>query len=294
MANLSVTAAATEGFQVIRYKPVAVVSWLAAYALATAVVIGLVAATVGFAAFANFPALMEAAQNGVRPDRSVTMNLISALVTTVTIAALVGVVVESVVITAVKRSVLRPEESGFGYMRLGMDELRTFLVLFVKALIFIGLAIAFGLLAFLLALVHPALIALVVLACIPAFIYVAVKLSLAVSQSFAEGRFNLFGSWSLSRGHFWELVGVYLLAFIFYLIASILLSTIGGLAGGNALMGEIMKNPENVDWTALGPMLGASIMINLVVGIVLKAFEYPVLGAPPAAAYRDLSLEPAE
>lgn len=292
MTDFSVTSAATEGFQVMKSKPLAVAAWLGAYAVAAALIIGLIAAIVGFTAFANFPALMQAAANDTRPDPGVLASLVSALVTTMIIVAVVSVVVESVIITAVKRAVLRPEESGFFYMRLGGDEFRTFLVLLVKGLIFFAVALAFGVIGFLLALVHKALIALVVLACIPAFIYVAVKLSLSVSQSFAERRFNMLGSWSLTRGHFWELVGAYVLAFIFYMIAYFVLSTIGGLAGGNALMAEMMKDPENVDWAAMGSLMGAGMMVNIVVGIILKGIEFPVLGAPPAAAYRDLTLDP--
>lgn len=290
MARLSPTSIAAEGFRLMRDYPVAVGVWAGVIAVAAAVAIGLIAATVGFAALSNFPALMQAAQTDAEPDPAMVLSMLSGFFVMLAIVIVITVVVEAVLVTAVKRAVLRPDEPSTFFMRLGMDEVRTFAVVLVRAMMVWALCVVVFALALLLGrLIHPAVGVLLGLAALPGLAYVWVKLSLAVSQSFAERRFVLFGSWTLLRGQFWPVLGAYVLALIFYFIISIVISTIAGIAGGNAFTTAIMQDPENVDFSALGSVLGVTMMVNVVASLITKVFELPVLGAPPAAAYRDLT-----
>jgi hypothetical protein len=292
---LSATSAATEGLYLIKNRPLAVAVWGLVIFAATAVAIGLIAATVGFAAFSNFSALAGPLQAGEEPDRAAVLRALAEVMTVGAIGGLVYLLVDAVLVTAVKRAVLRPEDDRAFYLRVGMDELRTFAVRLVRALIMMALWVAVVVVTVVLGrAVHPAVGVLFCFAAIPGLVYVWVKLSLAVSQSFAERRFALFGSWRLTAGHFWPVLGAYLLAIVFYLIASFVISTIAGVAGGNALLAEMMKDPENVDPATLGPAFVKFLLINMVAGLITKVFELPVLGAPPAVAYRDLSADAAD
>jgi hypothetical protein len=290
MAGLSVTSAATEGFQVIKNHPAAVAIWALVLAIAAALAIALVTVTVGFAFLSNLPAMMEAQRTDADLDPAVVMGFVAGIVQVALIAGLIALVVEAVLVTAVKRAVLRPEEYSLGYLRLGRDELRTFLVRFVRGLIFLGVLIVIGVGARLLFGLHPALGVLWCFAGIAAAIFLAVKLSLAVSQSFAERRFTIFGSWALSKGSFWELMGAYVLALIFYIIVAIVVGTIAGLAGGNALMARMMEDPESFNFATGGPLLMVGLMVHIVSSLITETFKLPVLGAPPAAAYRELAI----
>ena len=55
-----------------------------------------------------------------------------------------------------------------------------------------------------------------------AFLYPAVRLSLAPSMTFADGRISLFRSWPLTAGQFWGLFGAYVLATVLALLVLML------------------------------------------------------------------------
>ena len=58
-------------------------------------------------------------------------------------------------------------------------------------------------------------------ALVGAAIYVGVRLSLAGPATCAEGRLVVFESWTMTHGHFWRLLGAYVLAIFLAVSAEI-------------------------------------------------------------------------
>jgi hypothetical protein len=128
-----------------------------------------------------------------------------------------------------------------------------------------------------------------ILGALALWIFVGVRLSLASPLTFATRRINLFGSWRLTRGIFWPMLGAYLVAFILALVVWLLtlaISAAVGAAVGGGLGGlQSMMRP---DMSSLSAYLTPSRIVVIVVGAVSTALVWPVLLTPAAAIYRSL------
>lgn len=78
-----------------------------------------------------------------------------------------------------------------------------------------------------------------------AWIYVAVRLAPAAATSIGAGHFAPLKAWGVSSGRFWALFGAFLLIFIIYIIASIV---VGGVTMG-AYFATVFGG---VDWSKMG------------------------------------------
>lgn len=75
-----------------------------------------------------------------------------------------------------------------------------------------------------------------------AAIFISVRFAPAAATSVARGKFAFFDAWKVSGGRFWALFGAFLLLVIMYIVASIVVQTIGfALIFGAAMSG--------LDWT---------------------------------------------
>ena len=123
--TVSATEAAFEGFRITRHNPGAVLIWAAVW------LVGLIAAvfaTLPFvapfvqdiiAAQGNPESLSPAAQAGISRAGFAVVPIV--------------LLIQAFVMTAVYRAVLRPSPKGFGYLRIGRDELRMFVVVIARA-----------------------------------------------------------------------------------------------------------------------------------------------------------------
>jgi hypothetical protein len=140
-----------------------------------------------------------------------------------------------VLVAAPVRAVLRPEEPGFFYLRLGMDELRLFgvtilfLVLFYAAMLLgmipIALLVAAGAL---IAGVAGAVVIMIVamLVYFGALIWLQVRFSLIFPLTVLRRRIIIGESWRLTRGRFWTLFGAYLVIVVIVFAAGAVLMAI--------------------------------------------------------------------
>jgi hypothetical protein len=288
---------AFEGFRVVRKHPAAFAIWCLFYLLAVIVIAGAVLATMAplILQFAH-PAAAQGAPFGApfaapfaAPAQVAAVfqhNLPILLVGAVVMIPL-GMIWSAMTACAIFRAVLRPDEKAFGYLRLGADEFRIiglYLQIFVLFLA-VGLAGAVAIVAVeaaagkgagaVLGFLLLGLLALL------AYVFVGVRLSLCGPQTFAERRIDLFGSWRVTRGHFWGLFGMYLLLVVF-LIGFGIVNTLLQLPF-RGLSAQVAHG----DVSGL-PMLIGGGLLYAIIAFVFGMLEVVVLAAPRAAAYRDL------
>lgn len=179
----------------------------------------------------------------------------------------------AVLITAATRATLHPYKRGACYLRLGGNELRVFALLAM-------LAIASAVLLFLLALVNGFLVSLLGwllpgsatvewvgpvlgLAEFAAFLFVQVRLSIALPLTYLYEAITVDEAWVQSRGHFWSI-------FAAFLAIALLL-----LLGWSVLIGAFFA-PVLGDLFATG--LRAETLAQALVRVTLAGRALPVFG----------------
>ena len=288
----SATDAAFEGFRVVRRKPVVLLWWAGFYMLSFALIFALAAGPIiGMVnAFGDLEAMGPAATpQDFEPFMAAYMGVMPLMVP-------LGILLGAVTTAAVARSVVEPGKSAFGYLRIGMDEVRVAVVSLVLSILigiasFIALMVAGGVGGALIAGDVPGawLIAIVLgLAAAAAIIWLYVRLSLAVPITVAEKKFAFFESFKMTSGHVWGLIGMAIIAFVMTMVVSILTSIVFFPVN----MGLI----STVDWEALegadvGTILqsaGPMILISIVIYAIGAALQAAVTYAPFSAAYMGL------
>lgn len=78
-----------------------------------------------------------------------------------------------------------------------------------------------------------------------ALIYVSVRLAPAAATSVARNRFAFFDAWKVTRGRFWALFGAFVLLFLMYCVAYVVLSAAAGVAMAVGMAGSIGTMGEN-------------------------------------------------
>ena len=290
----SASDAAFEGFRIVRRRPLSVLVWALAYVVFFAVGFLLVGQSV-ISVMTQIEALEQA---GGSPTMTDFAPIMGAYGTIFGVAWPLSILLGTVLSTAIARAVVRPKDSALGYLRLGIDEMRVlgamvvqFLLLMVYYAVVGGVCVGLGFYA------HSSGQGWAWLACVLvgltgflALIWLIVRLSLTVPIIVAEGRFTLFGSMPVTRGRFWPLLGMALLAGIM----SIVVAFLGGLiAMPIALLtgGPLVAQLETVDGLPtieilmrLAPALIATGVFNAIV----SALQLAILYAPFAEAYRQI------
>ena len=240
MSAFSPVTAATEGFRVMRREPKAVAVWTLLWAVAL-VVISVLKPKIGADVFS-------------RGQVNWTWSLIlQSFGSYAAIFILILLAVWVMTTTAVFRSVLRPDERSWFFLRVGLDELRNALFTAIAFVVvpFVGAVLAGALFLMftpLLATQTPvtryvAVIGSLLTGCLGAWL--GVRLSLIAVETFAERRFHLTAYWPLARGRFWRVLASY----------SIIVSQMIVATGAIALLGFLILNaffsvqrlPANLD-----------------------------------------------
>lgn len=234
MAAFSASDAAFEGFRITRERPLAVAIWVGLYIAYQAALLVLV-----MPRMASFMSVIQQqTQSGATADPTAVLNAYSEVAPAYAILMPIALIVNALMQCAVYRSVIRPQDRGFGFLKLSGDELRVLAVQIAISLllgvgVFVGLLLATAVGAGVAAASQPVGVlvgAALLAAVICAFTFVAVRLSLAPVMTFAERDFRVFESWTATRGLFWPLLGAYLLAFVMGLLVTILVSIVSAMA----------------------------------------------------------------
>ena len=300
----SATDAAFEGFRLVRRNPVALVGWTLLYLVYTLAT--LFAAGGMMRSMSVWMEQMEALEAGPPPSSPEAlvpiMESYVAAMSHMAWAIPLSLVIGAVLMAAIARAVLTPGTSGFGYMRLGMDEVRVFVVTIVIAILYsIAACIAVVAAAVIGGIAISAIegwgalvMVLAMLAAIAFMICLAVRWSLAVPITIAQKKFAIFDSFAVTKGRFWPLLGMAFIAFVMVVIVSLLAGIVAmpiSMMGGMSMFGNMGGDPTEMfrDFNPTNPWIIASSVVNAFV----YALTVAVLYAPFSAAYRDI-VGPAE
>ncbi len=278
--RFGVTEEVFTGFRVTREKPILLL-WLGlVFAITSALTIAL-----AYPAFVQLMTYLPTVQAGHEPSQDEVMSLMGYYGRILMVGIPLSLAGMSVVMPAIVRAVLNPEDSRFGYLRLGRDELNSFVVLLVMTLAWITLLFAGVMLMGLGAMggVATGLLTglVVVLAMAVAAAWLAVKFSLAVPITVAEKRIGLAESFRMTKGHFWPLLGMGLLTLVLSLGVSLLVNIVaipfGAMSGGG--YGPITGS--GVTAISVAGMIG-----TVLLSILVSAAQSLIIYAPFASVYR--------
>ncbi|MBX7248215.1 MAG: hypothetical protein K1X35_04100 [Caulobacteraceae bacterium] len=303
----SATHASLEGFRIIGRRPISMIVWTIVYTLLS---FGFIA---GVCYFLGSTFIGEIIRHHDDPTWARDLDIdnwqdawryFGGLFQVIALLIPATLLLGAVQMSAVFRTVLRPKERGFAYLKLGADELRQVGLMIVLLLLFAVvlcggvLGLIFGLKAAGLEEGMSALLAvlggvlLVVLA-----VWLSIRLSLAAPATFARKRLTVFGAWGLTRGHFWGLLGMYILSAIFTIIVTVVIDMIARAVGGamGFSMASLIDGDQlaidfaNFTWDQAWTLFGYGGLAYVMLSMLGNTFQLALTYGPQAAAYRDLS-----
>jgi hypothetical protein len=291
MRSFSWSRAFGAGFQLIGREPVAVLWWALAYFVLTL----LPQFAIMGAMWPMLGEIMRNAGEGGQPDTEALMSMQGSMGLIQLVSIVSSLVSTTVILSAIYRAVLEPENRRFGYLRLGAQELWVGITVVVLYVALILAVIVITIPGVILGLVLGRSVGewsvmLVVLACLVLLLWLMLRFSLATVIAFAERRFDIGGSWTLTAGQAWKLFLVMLVLFLLVLVAELILvgigvAAMGGMAAATGLM-EGMTDPARV-LSRFWPV----ILVGAVVTSLLGAAAYAVFVAPFAEVYKELTEE---
>jgi hypothetical protein len=277
MGKFSASEAALEGFRLTRERPGSIFGW------------GVVCAVSMFAIGQVMLASLDPQLVALTRKRELTpddLERVSEVLAQSWPAFLLVLILVtalySTLMGGIFRLVLRPQERGFLHLRFGRDELRlTAVNLLLFALGMVCLTAEFAAVAAAQQTGGVAVVPALVLPLVT--VWLGVRLSLVTPMTFDQRRFAIGPAWRVSRGKFWPLFGMIVLAVIFYMMVWLLISVIGaaliGLAGGRAALSDIRG--------LAGPaIVGMALYVFL--QLVLQVIQVVMIYAPFAVAYQQL------
>ncbi|WP_406851585.1 hypothetical protein WEU32_08370 [Brevundimonas sp. BH3] len=276
------TDAVFEGFRITRQKPVLLL-WLGlVYAVISAITVAL-----AYQSFVELMGFVATIQAGQEPDEALAMQLLGAYGRVIAVALPLSLVASAIIWPAIVRSVLTPEDSRFGYLRLGRDELNTFVVVLALSLVWVAALVLAGAIVGLAALAGVAfavLTGLLVFFGLVAFaLWFGVKFSLAVPITVAEKRIAIMDSFRMTKGHFWPLLGMAFLAGILSfgvnLLVNIIAMPFAAISGG----GFGLLTGQGVTALTIIGFIG-----TVVLSLLMASAQALILYAPFVSAYRML------
>ena len=305
MAKISGSTAIGAGFRVISNNPGAVLLWgLTHLLIFTVPILGIYGAIV--------PAYVDlfqgmAAGKRLPPDASSLMHLQLRMMVLQPVLILCATATRAILGGAVFRAVLEPRNKGFGYIRLGRQELWLAIVYLVAAFMAI-LAIVCLIVPIIIgsvismALAHgsgtnlwllPAVIAPLLTILLGLGLWAAIRLSLALPMTFAHGKFMLFEAWPLARGNSLRMLGVglgvYAMMILGQMVITVLVIGTGFLVLEHSAIdiNQILHQKWDLTLARYWPWFAGI----AAAGSMIAGLTYPIIYAPLADIYRQLAVK---
>lgn len=274
MSGFSASDAALEGFQVVRTRWRVVLGWC----------LFSVVSFVGLLVLA-FVAIMAATLAASSREQAGTLGgVVGGL-----IFGLGGAAIQWVVLAALYRLELRPDSApSFYHLRFSKDEARLFGLWLTLTAVFVVLMVAGYLLLRTLEAVSGVAAAVGTLVFVGVLVWLAIRVSLAGPANFATGRFGLADSWRLTKGRFWSLLGMVLLAVCLLLLIAVVLFVVTALiqaaiGGFRSLAPVSLSDPQ-----ALAERPGAYVFA-LIAELAIAPLYLVIAQTPFLSAYLALS-----
>lgn len=294
--RFSATDAAFEGFRVVRREPLVLLTWTVLYlGVLVATVIGMAAVAPAQAELIRLSASMQGAPSQSLEELSPLLQAYGQVMSGMAWVFVLTIIVHVVLMTAITRAVLAPRRAEwFGYVRLGVDELRATVVTLVLVVLmtliwFVVVVIASMIGALVGAAVGDAafLVALGSIGFAIAFmIWLAIRWSLAVPITVAERKLAFFESFRITRGRFWPLLGMMILSVVMAVLVGLLSMLV------TQPINLIARSDHSAEWTvqeAIQAFTNPWVVVSALLGAVFYVLFFGVIYAPLAAAYRELS-----
>lgn len=266
---------ALEGFRLIRARPRLITLW------GVVTLFGYGLAFVMFVATAG-PVQPILAGAGMHPPDTISDAVAQALLLSVVSVLPLCWLTQAVIACAVCRAGLEGGEDAFGFLRFGAREMQVLIVTAATSLI--GFAMLTSVFTVFQSLHLPAALDGVgFVAGALAALFVQVRLSLNVPQTFALRRIDLFGSVAMTKGRFWPLAGGYVAAFVLSSIVQYLgqqvVRAVIALAFGEA------ANAAAYDMSSLSAFLTPAHVVDIAIsfGLIMPQVSAILLAAPLGA-----------
>jgi len=277
------------GFNLLRQRPLAALVWGIIYVAASA--LGLFAMFVPMMQFAMANAGAQAA-----PDPATFMQMIGEMYLFFFLLMIVMVIL----LTAGLRAALRPEESSFASLRLGMDELRMvglfllfaiagFVLMMVMSIVFTIVFGAMGMFGSMRSGQPGGGFILMMLLIYALPLFLTVRLAPAFALTVMRRKIVIGEAWTLTSGHFWVMFGGYL---VLNLIIFIIYMVLAFAVVSPVMMMMVGANPAGAMALMQGHVGGgiaAAILVFGVIFAILAGVSLAFNAGGLAAATRSLT-----
>ncbi len=309
MNDFSVTKAAFSGYGLYFRRP-ALSLVLAIFGALSVMAIALMAFKIAGPEMVEMQSLQAKQMAGETPDPQAMLGLLGPIFQFIFLAVVAALGVAAVNGGAVNRAVLRPKASRFPFIGFMGDELRLVVVMVtigvIMAIPSIILAVV-GQIAAVAVMIgaggagamqtlsqggRPPASMLYTIFGVYGVLGLLIFLSgarfaLASAQTVAERGIRIFGSWGLTKGRYWKVVGALLLSLI--TLIPVLCLYIGVLAGVTLATGGELNSFSQPDYSSLAALFDPVAITRYVFGGIFGSLAVVVTGSATAYIYRALA-----